>query len=350
MAVVATGFFDGVHLGHRQVIQTLVSSARQRGEEAIVVTFAQHPRAVLQQDARILRLLNSPQEKEALLRALGVDRVETLSFDRSFARLTAEEYLRTVLCDRLGATLLVLGYDNRLGSDCLGPDALRPLAESLGLEVTIVPPTSAAKQFGSSPLKTSGVAGPLPLTMPPDKDKSPWKGAQGVEGQASLLARFSGATAETADFAAEVVISSTKIRACLEEGRVEDAAAMLGYPYGLRGVVVSGKQLGRELGFPTANLRLYDPMKLVPAKGVYLTEVEVLGGHYWGMTNVGDVIETNIFDFNEDIYGLDLSIRFRRHLRAMRSFDSLDALSAQLAADRDTCRALLASGSGSPAA
>ena len=284
MAVVATGFFDGVHLGHRQVIQTLVSSARQRGEEAIVVTFAQHPRAVLQQDARLLRLLNSPQEKEALLRSLGVDRVETLPFDRAFARLTAADYIRDVLRDRLGATCLILGYDNRLGSDCLGPDAIRPLAESLGLEVDIVPASSAS----------------------------------------------------------DIVVSSTKIRKALEEGRVEDAEAMLGYAYGLRGVVVSGKQLGRKLGFPTANLRLYDPMKLVPAKGVYLTEVEVLGAHYWGMTNVGDIIETNIFDFNEDIYGLDLSIRFRRHLRAMRSFDSLDALSAQLAADRDTCRELIA--------
>ena len=284
MAVVATGFFDGVHLGHRQVIQTLVSSARQRGEEAIVVTFAQHPRAVLQQDARILRLLNSPQEKEALLRSLGVDRVETLPFDHAFARLTAADYIRDVLRDRLGATCLILGYDNRLGSDCLGPDAIRPLAESLGLEVDIVPASSAS----------------------------------------------------------DIVVSSTKIRKALEEGRVEDAEAMLGYAYGLRGVVVSGKQLGRKLGFPTANLRLYDPMKLVPAKGVYLTEVEVLGAHYWGMTNVGDIIETNIFDFNEDIYGLDLSIRFRRHLRDMRSFDSLDALSAQLAADRDACRALLA--------
>ena len=284
MAVVATGFFDGVHLGHRQVIQTLVSSARQRGEEAIVVTFAQHPRAVLQQDARILRLLNSPQEKEALLRSLGVDRVETLPFDRAFARLTAADYIRDVLRDRLGATCLILGYDNRLGSDCLGPDAIRPLAESLGLEVDIVPASSAS----------------------------------------------------------DIVVSSTKIRKALEEGSVEDAEAMLGYAYGLRGVVVSGKQLGRKLGFPTANLRLYDPMKLVPAKGVYLTEVEVLGAHYWGMTNVGDIIETNIFDFNEDIYGLDLSIRFRRHLRDMRSFDSLDALSAQLAADRDACRALLA--------
>ena len=284
MAVVATGFFDGVHLGHRQVIQTLVSSARQRGEEAIVVTFAQHPRAVLQQDARILRLLNSPQEKEALLRSLGVDRVETLPFDRAFARLTAADYIRDVLRDRLGATCLILGYDNRLGSDCLGPDAIRPLAESLGLEVDIVPASSAS----------------------------------------------------------DIVVSSTKIRKALEEGRVEDAEAMLGYAYGLRGVVVSGKQLGRKLGFPTANLRLYDPLKLVPAQGVYLTEVEVLGAHYWGMTNVGDIIETNIFDFDEDIYGLDLSIRFRRHLRAMRSFDSLDALSAQLAADRDTCRELIA--------
>ena len=283
MAVVATGFFDGVHLGHRQVIQTLVSSARQRGEEAIAVTFAQHPRAVLQQDARILRLLNSPQEKEALLRGLGVDRVETLPFDRAFARLTAADYIRDILRDRLGATLLVLGYDNRLGSDCLGPDAIRPVAESLGLEVKVVPASTAS----------------------------------------------------------DIVVSSTKIRKALEEGNVEDAAAMLGYAYGLRGVVVSGKQLGRKLGFPTANLRLYDPMKLVPAKGVYLTEVEVLAAHHWGMTNVGDILETNIFDFNEDIYGLDLSVRFRRHLRDMRSFDSLDALAAQLAADRDACRALI---------
>ncbi|MBR6875849.1 MAG: bifunctional riboflavin kinase/FMN adenylyltransferase [Bacteroidales bacterium] len=338
MAVVATGFFDGVHLGHRQVIQTLVSSARQRGEEAIVVTFAQHPRAVLQQDARILRLLNSPQEKEALLRALGVDRVETLFFDRSFARLTAEEYLRTVLCDRLGATLLVLGYDNRLGSDCLGPDALRPLAESLGLEVTIVPPTSAAKSA------VSAVAPENRATLGFVRGRGPSPDGRGP----ATPDVFRGELPNC--FAAEVVISSTKIRGCLERGDVEEAEAMLGYAYGLRGIVVSGKQLGRELGFPTANLRLYDPMKLVPAKGVYLTEVEVLGGHYWGMTNVGDVIETNIFDFNEDIYGLDLSIRFRRHLRAMRSFDSLDALSAQLAADRDTCRSLLASGSGSPAA
>ena len=290
MAVVATGFFDGVHLGHRQVIQTLVSSARQKGEEAIVVTFAQHPRAVLQQDARELRLLNSPQEKEALLRALGVDRVEVLPFDRAFARLTAEQYVRTVLQERLGATRLVLGYDNRLGSDRLTPDLIAPLAQSLGLEVVIVPPAVVADS-----------------TTP--------------------------ATA----------VSSTKIREALCRGAVDAAEAMLGYAYMLRGVVVGGKQLGRTLGYPTANLRLYDPMKLVPARGVYLTEVEVLGGHYWGMTNVGDIIETHIFDFSEDIYGLDLQIRFRRWLRAMCSFDSLDALKAQLAADEAACCRMLGS-------
>ena len=290
MAVVATGFFDGVHLGHRQVIQTLVSSARQKGEEAIVVTFAQHPRAVLQQDARELRLLNSPQEKEALLRALGVDRVEVLPFDRAFARLTAEQYVRTVLQERLGATRLVLGYDNRLGSDRLTPDLIAPLAQSLGLEVVIVPPAVVA-------------ASTTPATA----------------------------------------VSSTKIREALSKGEVDAAEAMLGYAYMLRGVVVGGKQLGRTLGYPTANLRLYDPMKLVPARGVYLTEVEVLGGHYWGMTNVGDIIETHIFDFSEDIYGLDLQIRFRRWLREMHSFEGLDALKAQLAADESACRRMLGS-------
>ena len=130
---------------------------------------------------------------------------------------------------------------------------------------------------------------------------------------------------------------------------MEAAEEMLGYAYRLRGVVVGGKQLGRKLGFPTANLRLYDPLKLVPARGVYLTEVEVLGRPYWGMTNVGDIIETHIFDFDEDIYGLDLEIRFRRRLREMRPFDSLDALKAQLAADKAACLALIAAGGPAPA-
>ena len=283
MAVAATGFFDGVHLGHRRVIEALVSSARQRGEEAVAVTFSQHPRAVLQQDARELRLLTSAGEKEALLYSLGVDRVETLPFDRAFARLSAEEYIRTILRDRLGATAIVLGYDNRLGSDRLTPDRIVPLAESLGLEVTVVPPAATGA----------------------------------------------------------VVVSSTKIREALEKGDVSSAEAMLGYAYTLRGVVVGGKQLGRTLGFPTANLRLYDPLKMIPARGVYLTGVEVLGKHYDGMTNVGDIIETHIFDFNEDIYGLDLQVQFKKRLRDGKRFENLEGLKTQLAADEAVCRTLL---------
>ena len=332
MAVVATGFFDGVHLGHRQVIQALVSCARRKGEEAIAVTFSQHPRAVLQQDARTLRLLNSPQEKEALLRSLGVDRVVSLPFDRAFARLSAEQYIRTVLQERLGATVLVLGYDNRLGSDRLTPDLIRPVAEGLGLEVVVVPPASAGMQLQQSPLETSGCAGPLPTPSA--------SGPSLLRSRGWL--RFSAAAAvSTASASTGGTISSTKIREALEKGKVEAAEAMLGYAYRLRGVVVGGKQLGRTIGFPTANLRLYDPMKLIPARGVYLTEVEVTGRHFWGMTNVAEPIETHIFDFDEDIYGLDLEIRFRRFLRPMRAFDSLDALKAQLTADEATCRALL---------
>ncbi len=285
MAVVATGFFDGVHLGHRQVINSLVSSARSRGEEAIVVTFARHPRAVLQQDARTLRLLSSPSEKVAMLKAAGVDRVEVLDFTREFARLGAEEYLRGIVRERLGGTAVLLGYDNRLGSDQLGPERLRPLAGSLGLDVIVVPPAS-------------------------------------LEGG--------------------VIVSSTKIRSALSEGRVEEAAAMLGYEYPVSGVVVGGKQLGRTIGFPTANMQLYEPLKLIPMRGAYLSEVETLGRRFYGMTNVGDIIETNIFDFSEDIYGLDISVKFKKRLRDGKRLNSVAELKAQLTCDEALCRELCA--------
>lgn len=285
MAVVATGFFDGVHLGHRRVISALVSSARERAEEAIVVTFATHPRAVLQQDARTLRLLSSPAEKAAMLKNLGVDRVEVLDFTRDFSRMKAEEYLRDIVRDRFGGTAVLLGYDNRLGSDQLPPEQLRPLAGRLGMDVVIVPP-----------------------------------------------ARLDG----------DIIVSSTKIRAALSEGRVGDAAAMLGYEYPVSGVVVSGKQLGRKIGFPTANMQLYEPLKLIPGRGVYLSEVETLGRRFYGMTNVGDIIETNIFDFSEDIYGLDITVKFKKRLRDGKRLNSIEELKAQLTCDEALCRELCA--------
>jgi riboflavin kinase/FMN adenylyltransferase len=283
--IATTGFFDGIHLGHRLVIERLVSLAHERGDESLVVTFWPHPRAVLQNGARELRLLTTLEEKKELLCGLGVDRVEVLDFTRAFAALTAEAYLRDVLRDRFGVTTLLVGYDNRLGSDRLTADALASLATTLGIEL---------------------------IELPPYQN-----------------------------------ISSTKIRRFLEDGDIASGTAMLGYGYSLQGVVVAGNRLGRTIGFPTANMKLYEPLKLVPGRGVYVVEVEVLGKKYRGMTNIGlrptvggtsTTIETHILDFDEDIYGLPLRITFFRRLRDEIHFPSLDELKAQLEKDRAACR------------
>ena len=282
MAVVSTGFFDGVHSGHRLVIGTLVEEARRRSEESVVVTFWPHPRNVLQDEARNLRLLSSLDEKKLMLKALGVDRIEVLPFTKAFASMTGEQYLKEVLVGRFGATAAIFGYDNRIGSDHKTFSDLQPLSSSLGLD--IIP----CKELGS--------------------------------------------------------ISSTVIRKALAEGRVRDASDMLGYRYGLHGVVVSGNRLGRTIGFPTANMQLYEPLKLIPAVGVYAVEVETLGRKYLGMSNIGVrptvgtgnalTVETNIFDFDEDIYGLDITIRFIRRIREEKCFPSLTELKAQLLEDK----------------
>lgn len=284
MAVVATGFFDGVHLGHREVIKTLVSSARKKGEEALVVTFDAHPRTVLQQDAGRLRLLTTPQERERLLLSLGVDRVETIPFSKQFASMDAESYIRNVLMDKFKATSIILGYDNRLGSDMLGVKEIGNLCAGLGLTMEEI----------------------APYVMP------------------------DGTT-----------VSSTRIRNSLSGGMVDYANDMLGYKYMLTGVVVSGKQIGRTIGFPTANTLPSAPLKLVPERGVYLTEVDVLGGHCYGMTNIGDVVETNIFDFDESIYGLELTLRFVSRIRDMRTMSGLDDLKSQLSADKSSALQML---------
>ena len=161
--IATTGFFDGVHLGHRLVIERLVSLARERGDESLVVTFWPHPRAVLQDGARELRLLNTLEEKKELLRNLGVDRVEVLDFTRSFAALTAEQYLREILRDRFGVTTLLMGYDNRLGSDRLTASSLKLIATSIGID-RLVRVNVRKPSTESTPPKAS--FGPLPLIWP----------------------------------------------------------------------------------------------------------------------------------------------------------------------------------------
>ncbi len=287
--VVATGFFDGVHVGHRLVIKQLVEAAAVRGDESMVITFWPHPRNVLQKEARTLRLLTTLQEKKQMLMDLGVDHVEVLPFTKDFSTMTTEEYLLQIM-EKFGAKTVLLGYDNRIGSDAGDSDQVARTAESLGLEV-------------------------IRTDMVPSE--------QGY------------------------AVSSTKIRQRLEEGDVQGAAAMLGYDYPLHGVVVAGNRIGRTLGFPTANMQLYEPLKLVPGNGAYFVRVETVGRQFYGMCNIGyrptvasgnaRTIETNIFGFDEDIYGLDIKVTFLQKIRDEIRFASLEELKMQLETDRDDC-------------
>ena len=285
--VVATGFFDGVHLGHRMVIEQLVSAAAVRGDESMVVTFWPHPRNVLQKEARSLRLLTSLSEKKAMLEALGVNRVEVMPFTKDFSTMTTREYLARLMAE-YGVKAVLIGYDNRMGCDADGADQVAETAAGLGLEV----------------IRTQMVPSELGYA-----------------------------------------VSSTKIRERLEEGDVHAASAMLGYDYSLHGVVVAGNRLGRTIGFPTANMQMYEPLKLVPGNGVYFVKVETLGRELYGMCNVGcrptvssgnhRTIETHIFDFDEDIYGLDIKVTFMEKIRDEVKFESLEALRNQLEKDRE---------------
>jgi len=292
MAVIATGFFDGVHPGHRLVVDTLLSEARRRGEQSVVVTFWPHPRAVLQNGADSLRYLTSHSERDALIRSLGVDSVETLPFTRRFAALSAREYLEVLKRD-FGCTEVVLGYDTRFGSGQAGPEEISDLARSMGMEAVITPPVII--------------------------DGAP--------------------------------VSSTRIRQALENGDTALAARLLGRPYRLHGVVVTGDRIGRTIGFPTANMKLYEPLMCVPKNGVYSTGVTATGSPCGteqpsllrGMTNIGVrptvsersalTIETYIFDFDEMIYGLDITVEFHERIRDERKFASLQELREQLLAD-----------------
>ena len=292
--VVATGFFDGVHVGHRLVIKHLVDAAAVRGVESTVLIFWPHPRNVLQKEARDLRLLTTLQHKKDLLMSLGVNHVEVIPFTKDFSTMTVEEYLRDIVIEKYGGTAILLGYDNKIGCDAKDADHVARIAESLGLEV----------------IRTDAIS------LDPG-----------------------------------TAVSSTKIRNRLLEGDVSVAAEMLGYNYSLYGVVVAGNRLGRTIGFPTANMQLYEPLKMVPANGVYFVQVQTIGRSLYGMCNIGcrptvsegnaRTIETNIFGFDEDIYGLDMTISFVEKIRDEIRFDSLDELRVQLDKDRDTCLTLL---------
>lgn len=284
--IVTLGTFDGVHKGHKSLLTKLIDSGKALGCETVLLTFFPHPRMVLQPDADV-KLLNTMAEKATLLEDFGVDNLIVHPFSREFSRLTAEEFVKDILVGQLNARKIIIGHDHRFGRNrtATTQDLVR-MGQELGFEVEQV-----------SALEVDTVS-----------------------------------------------VSSTKIRNALSNGDVATANNYLGYPYYITGTVTTGKQLGRTIGYPTANISVPESYKLVPAKGVYAVSSILNGKTIYGMMNigtrptvngVGQTIEVNFFDFDADIYGAELKVSLHHHLRNEQKFEGLDALKAQLAKDKE---------------
>ena len=292
--VLTTGTFDGVHLGHRTILRRLKELAQREQGESVLFTFHPHPRMVLFPNDNDLKLLSTQREKIEQLEQAGVDHLLIIPFSRTFSRMKALEYVRDVLVGALNVHAVVIGYDHRFGRNREGDlQVLKQLGEAYDFLVEEIP-------------------------------------AQEID---------------------HVKVSSTKIRAALQAGDVHLANDLLGYPYAFSGVVVKGDQRGRTIGFPTANVALVDPMKLVPGNGVYAVEVEVRGERFKGMMNIGvrptveertePVIEVHLFDVDRDLYGEPLAVTLRHRLRNEMRFNGIDALKQQLEHDRTEARKVL---------
>lgn len=287
--IVTLGTFDGVHKGHKSILEKLKNSSRETGCESVVLTFFPHPRMVLQQ-ADGLKLLNTMDEKAHLLELFGINNLIIHPFSKEFSRLTAEEFVKDVLVGRLNTKKIIIGYDHRFGRN-----RTADINDLIG--------------FGAE---------------------------YGFE-----VEQISALEVE------EVSVSSTKIRNALNEGLISKANRYLGYPYFITGKVTTGKQLGRTIGFPTANIKLTEDYKLVPAHGVYAASAQINGTTVLGMMNIGtrptvdgttETIEVHFFDFNQDIYGAQLRINLHHRLRFEQKFSGIDALRQQLEHDREEAK------------
>ncbi|GHB43767.1 bifunctional riboflavin kinase/FAD synthetase [Mongoliitalea lutea] len=285
-AVVTSGTFDGVHLGHQKILRRIRNIADEIQGETVMITFWPHPRLVLQPDDHQLRLLSTFEEKAKLLREAGIDHLLTIPFTKEFSNLSSEEFIQKVLIEGIQTKRLVIGYDHRFGKN---------------------------REGGFDYLKANLAKYPFELEE---------------------IAR------EDVD---DVGVSSTKIRKALESGRVDIANEYLGRDYELNGIIIKGQQLGRSIGFPTANIHIPHDYKLIPADGVYAVEVSIEGVRFQGMLNIGNrptvsgdtrTIEVNIFDFSGDLYDKRVSVFLKAYLRSEVKFEGLDSLKAQLEQDR----------------
>jgi riboflavin kinase / FMN adenylyltransferase len=287
-AVVTIGTFDGVHRGHQSLLKRISEIAGKENGESVLLSFYPHPRMVLYPDDHRVSLLSSPEEKIAQLNTTGLDHLVVYPFSAELSRLSAFEYVRDFLVKGINAHTVVVGHDHRFGRNREGDfNTLLELSDVFGFRVEEIPA----------------------LEMD------------------------------------DIQISSTKIRIALERGDVEEAAAFLGRPYSLSGSVQKHRQLGRTIGFPTANLLLQFEHKLIPARGVYVSRIHTPFGIFNGVTNIGvrptvDTgskvhIETHIFDFDNNLYDSQITVELLHRLRDEKTFDSIDALRLAI---QDDCR------------
>ncbi len=291
--VVTLGVFDGVHRGHVLLLDSLKERAKELGGESVVVTFSPHPRLVVGKSPEPLLFLSGPDEKVTLLRRAGIDNLVILNFTEELSRMTACEFIEKVLFGKLAMRLLVVGFNHRFGAIGSGDfDDIQRCADRLGFGV---------EQVGS-------------------------------------MESASGA------------ISSTAIRRLISAGNVEAANNLLGYSYFIEGTIVGGKKIGREIGYPTANVSTSYINKLLPGDGVYVVKVKFNGSEFGGMANIGHrptvnttgeprTVEVHIFDFNASIYGQEVSLSFLNRLRDEMKFSSVEELKLQLDRDRESAKA-----------
>jgi riboflavin kinase/FMN adenylyltransferase len=283
--VVTVGTFDGVHIGHQKVINQLVSTAKAMDGESVIITFEPHPRQVLQPGFD-LRIIITREEKIRILEKCGVDHFIIIEFTREFAQNSSEEFLRKYIVEPLKPVKIIIGYDHHFGKGRQGNiDFLMEMGAKYNF---------AVGQIGMQDIK-------------------------------------------------HIAVSSTKIRDAIKRGDMKEVSEFLGYNYSISGIVVRGNQIGRTLGFPTANIKPDHPDKLIPANGVYAVLVEWNGKLYKGMSNIGVrptlnlhtlTIEVNIFDFDEMIYDQTITIFFLEHTRDEKKFRDLDLLRRRLIIDK----------------
>ena len=288
-SVITIGTFDGVHIGHRAIMQRLVAAAKEQGLVSAVLTFFPHPRMVLQKNSDI-KLINTLSEKKQLLEDIGLDYFVVEPFTYEFSRLTALQYVRDILVTQLKAKKIIIGYDHRFGRNRNADiQDLKKYGEQFGFEVEEI----SAQQLD------------------------------------------------------EVSVSSTKIRKALAKGDIHTANTYLGYAFTIQGVVTKGKALGRTIGYPTANLHVPQTYKLIPKNGVYVVKALVNNTLTYGITSIGTnptvggtakSIETFFLDTNTDLYGKELQLQFLQHIREEATFKDLESLKQAIQKDEAFAR------------